>query len=295
MFRFFLIFMDEKHRNHIRDFIVSTFSEDEFQIFCCSNNILLEARNSFRESSFNMKVIELILFFDRREQIPVLIKYLHDYCEKKFCEDKFNKHLGPLVEILKPPLTSQHYRELGMQYWNKKEYLQAGFQYGFAIGAGNPVVEDYFRRGRCFCIQEKHDLAIQDFSSAIDRQPDHPEYYFYRGQCLIHADCEDKWSKSIEDFNRAIEFATDKLFKAQCYIEIGKCCDYKEDYQKAIRYKTIALELNATKSSYFYELGKSYVWFKDIRKAKLYIKKAADMGHKKAQIDLLKFSSNLVV
>ena len=72
---------------------------------------------------------------------------------------------------------------------------------GCAIKACNKTKEAYIKQGIANTKLKKYNQAIEDFSQAIDLDPNNAEYYYKRGITYGNLDQD---QRAIEDFNEAI-------------------------------------------------------------------------------------------
>ena len=58
----------------------------------------------------------------------------------------------------------------------------------------------YSNRGLAYCYQDDYDKAIQDFTEAIELEPNCVDNYVYRGEAYIQIQ---EYDRAIEDFSQA--------------------------------------------------------------------------------------------
>ncbi len=68
------------------------------------------------------------------------------------------------------------------------------------LKAGDP--DTINQRGRVYCLLEKHDKAIAEWTGLVKRFPRADEGFYHRGTCYVHVE---KYAEAVVDFTRAIE------------------------------------------------------------------------------------------
>ena len=144
---------------------------------------------------------------------------------------------------------SKHYAEPDVQ-----DYLRRGIEadkqgnsadaithYTKAISLkpDNPTLaETYYNLGDVYFTKEKHDLAIKEYSNAIEVKPDFAEAYHSRGNAYRH---QNDYKNALEDYDAAIrlkpDFSRAYYDRAIAYDNEGDYEDALEDYDAAIRLK----------------------------------------------------------
>ena len=134
------------------------------------------------------------------------------------------------------PDVAQNYSWRGGAYQQIAHYDLAIDDYTMAINLEDPEFSgsEYASRGFCYYAKGVYELAIQDLTEAITKDH-HPYYYNYRG-LAYHS--EKKYDLAIEDFNIAIEAINfnAELYsnRADTYIATGQTALAKVDLLKAI-------------------------------------------------------------
>jgi tetratricopeptide (TPR) repeat protein len=102
----------------------------------------------------------------------------------------------------------------------------------------------YFNRGLTYHAQEDYDRAVEDFSTVISREPNNAEAYFNRG--LAYSGKED-YDAAIKEYDKAILL---DLNSAQFYYQRGVAYSAKKDYDKAVADFKAAAALDSSHAGY---------------------------------------------
>ncbi|MDR1736419.1 MAG: tetratricopeptide repeat protein [Oscillospiraceae bacterium] len=110
----------------------------------------------------------------------------------------------------------------------------------------------YFSRGYFYSSEGEHNLAIEDYSKAIELKPDYAYAYNNRGAAYNSLG---KYDLAIEDFNKAIELKPDNAYaynnRGVAYNSLGKYDLAIEDFNKVI-------ELRSGDAKAYYNRGNAY-------------------------------------
>lgn len=134
----------------------------------------------------------------------------------------------------------------------------------------------YLERGRCYLLQEKYDLAIEDLTKALET---YPEYlngiaYYYRAKCFYNLK---KYEQAIQDLKQNLQLTQNP---ASSYYYLGECFLDQGKYPEAIGYYTQAIEHNKKYELAIAQRGYAYGLKKDYDKAILDYKKIIKMKKK---------------
>ncbi len=96
----------------------------------------------------------------------------------------------------------------------------------------------YIHRGMAFFGESNYDKALEDFTLAINLEPENPRIYFYRG--VVQRFRKDL-NGALVDFNRSLEldpYHFDALYnRAQVYFTLGNYVQAAEDCRQALALK----------------------------------------------------------
>lgn len=92
----------------------------------------------------------------------------------------------------------------------------------------------YYIRGLMFMSKDEYAKAVEDYSKAIDNEPDYPFAFNKRGQANLEMG---NYEQAFKDFERVIQFRPDddqaKQNLANAYMKRGISYDQKGDYARA--------------------------------------------------------------
>ena len=110
----------------------------------------------------------------------------------------------------------------------------------------NELLQAYFNRGRAYAEQGDDDLAIDDYTAAIELDPQFAQAYNGRGRAY---DEQGDYEQAMEDYTAAIEL--DPQY-AEAYNNRGLIYDPQGEYEQAIADFTVAIELEPKGAAAYY-------------------------------------------
>ena len=110
----------------------------------------------------------------------------------------------------------------------------------------------YNNRGIDYGEKGEHDLAVEDFTKAIELKPDYALAYNNRGAVYRS---KGEYDKAIEDCNKAIQLKSDY---AEPYSNRGAAYRNKADYERAIKDYDRAIKLKPNFVQAYYNRGLAY-------------------------------------
>lgn len=147
-----------------------------------------------------------------------------------------------------------------------------------AFASDNATVKDWYEKGKIALQGQKHDEAISAFTKAIDTNPAIAECYFYRG--IAHGN-KGEWDIAINDYTKAIEL--DKKVAVFAYNNRGLAYEKKGQLDLAIEDYSQIVQLHPKFGMAYDNRGHAYerkgqkdLALKDLRKA-------AQLGYEPAQ------------
>ena len=134
------------------------------------------------------------------------------------------------------------------------------------------LAKAYTARGSIYADKREYDLAIADWTKAIELAPEDAEVYYNRG--TAYGD-KGELDKAIQDYNKAIDLDPEDDIaynnRGVAYHNIGDFAAAIEDYSKSI-------ELDPHSNTYC-NRGEAWLHLKEWQKAKADLMKAKDMGN----------------
>ncbi|MBX2961710.1 MAG: tetratricopeptide repeat protein [Cyclobacteriaceae bacterium] len=161
-----------------------------------------------------------------------------------FAQGRFSKFFSPQ---LGPPVDIKEYLDIPFK-WNLPGKTQA-----------------YLNSGITELKEGSVQLAIQNFTEAIDLTP-HWAAYYYRGVCYKN---EQRFKEAKADFQRAVKL-NGELYQA--HLAIGIITFVEEGHFSAEKHFTKAIKVNPESEHAYYFLGNNNFWYDQ--------KKAREMYHK---------------
>jgi len=161
------------------------------------------------------------------------------------------------------------------QYFQKNDIRYSDLamkDYSKAIDLDPRNVDWYLHRANTYNMLNKNDLAVKDYSKAIELNPNMGNTYFCRA--LFYTTGEGNPALAIRDFTKALELGLEKVWvstayyqRAGLYKKIGKTELALQDYSKAIKVEPDSGSLYSLRSMFYAELGKNDLALQDYSKA----------------------------
>ena len=149
------------------------------------------------------------------------------------------KPSSTIVELLKCDQILPYRTSIGVIFtvrWTSLILLLTTIRKPFS-GTRQPA-RAYHGRGMAYGAKGDIDKAIEDFTKAIQYEPDHAEAYYHRGNSYV---IKDEFDRAIEDCDKAIQLNPDAadayLVRGNAYSSKGEIDFAIMDYSKAIRLK----------------------------------------------------------
>ena len=153
------------------------------------------------------------------------------------------------------------YNNRGIDYGEKGEYDLAIEDFTKAIELKRDYAFAYNNRGAVYRSKGEHDLAIEDCNKAIQLKSDYAEPYSNRGSAYRN---KGDYDRAIEDYNKAIQLKQDFV---QAYYNRGLAYHEKDELDIAIKDYSKAMELNPKLFHPYYNRGNAYLQKGDFDRA----------------------------
>ena len=144
------------------------------------------------------------------------------------------------------------YYNLGIVYFNTKQYEQALSQFNKIISALPNFDKPYYGRGLIYEKQKKYELALKDFKKVTEFNPNDPKPYYYLGKISI---LNKKFKEAKEYLDHATELNPEY---APTEFEYGNLQVAKNNVRGSIINYRRAVELDPTNNKYRQTLGEIY-------------------------------------
>ena len=123
------------------------------------------------------------------------------------------------------PTYAAAYHNLGNVYADIEKYDLAIQNYSKAIELDSDDAITYYGLGSVYAEIGDYGLAIQNYSKAIDLDPDDPDFYFKRGIAWL---CLSEWENAKSDLTNAINKGVD--IKSDFNEEYGSIAEFEQHY-----------------------------------------------------------------
>ena len=153
------------------------------------------------------------------------------------------------------------YNNRGIDYGEKGEHDLAIKDFTKAIELKPDYAIAYNNRGAVYRDKGEHDQAIEDCSKAIQLKPDYAEPYSNRGAAYRN---KGNYDRAIKDYDTAIKLKP-SFFEA--YYNRGLAYHEKRDFDPAIKDYSKAIELNPKLFHPYYNRGNAYFQKRDFDRA----------------------------
>ena len=175
-------------------------------------------------------------------------------------------------EINISPNNSLPYRNLSDIYVELRQFDKAREIYDNLINVDSNNAHSYAVRAHFFMAHiDDYLSSISDLSKAIELEIDNSDFYFTRAQVYYKTK---EYKSALNDYEKALELNPEITKSKYIYAEIAKCYAGIGDFEKALDYYNMGIDLGENASAYseralFYD---SYL--NDFEKAKLDFEKA---------------------
>ncbi len=181
------------------------------------------------------------------------------------------------------PGKAQYFADRGSLHLRRDDLKGAIADLSRAIDLEPHNSELLYRRSVVYGRKEKHRLAIDDLDRAIELHPRRSYYYLDRGKNYHEAG---KGDLALADFDQGIRLDPSN---GECYYSRGKTyLSSKQDARQAILDFTEAIERSRGNAKYYRGRGLARETLGHIVAARSDLKRAADLGDRRAEIALTK-------
>ncbi len=179
--------------------------------------------------------------------------FIKAYMESRKANPNSNMVIGLFSEaIAKDKNFWEAYYNLGIVYFNSKQYRQALNQFNKIIKALPNFDKPYYGRGLIYEKQKKYDLALADFKKVTEFNSNDPKPFYYLGKISI---LDKNFVKAKQYLDQSTNLNADY---APAYYEYGNLLKAQKQMRKAIPDYRRAVELDPTNIKYRQTLGEVY-------------------------------------
>lgn len=172
--------------------------------------------------------------------------------------------------------TAKEFTQRGMEFYEKREYMEALLNLNKAIDADANYSMAYYLRGNIKDAFDDRHGAMKDYNMAIEKNPKHADAFFARGNVKM----------KLQDFYGAIADYTAAIAINENYIEAyfnrGKAKQFLQAYEDAINDCTKIIQINPKNVDAYYMRGLLRINFGDLKNGCLDLSKAGELGDMKA-------------
>ncbi len=170
----------------------------------------------------------------------------------------------------------QHSIRNGVESFLNLDYNVALEEFSLAIEMNPKDTTGFFCRGLAKLQLKNFESAISDFTEAINLKIKEPNAFYYRALCYFNLrDIEN----AILNLNNYIGIESES---SEAYFDLAVCLKQKESINDAIKYFSIAVEKDPGNKSAYFERGLLRHKLNDLEGCCADLKKALEMGHLEA-------------
>lgn len=190
-------------------------------------------------------------------QVTRSIKAFENFCLGYMENEKPKKNLEAIVGLFRKAIRAdskfwEAYYNLGIAYFNDREYNQALQQFDIIIKSLPNFEKPYFGRGLIYLRKKEYKKAKNDFIKVTEFNPNDYKPFYYLGKISIIL-------KQFREANKHLKKAADiNPDYANIYYEMGNIYFINKKYQQAIPHYKRAVELDASDNDMHKKLGESY-------------------------------------
>jgi len=191
------------------------------------------------------------------------------YLGNAFCDrGLFKSGIGCYDESLKLEEYAGSYNNRGIAYAKLNKYEQAIEDFSKAIELDPDFAEAYNNRGLSYAELNEHEQAIKDYDKAIELNPNYAVAYNNRGNAYAKLN---KYKQAIEDYDRAIKLnpalAGAYNNRGIAYAKLNKYERAIKDYGKAIELNPDFVEAYGNRGIAYLEIHRYEESARDLKKA----------------------------
>ena len=181
-----------------------------------------------------------------------------------------------LVAVSSQAQNAKELTQTGMNFYEKKQYVEAILHFNKAIEQDDQYAQAYFMRGSIKENFEDRHGAMQDYNRAIELNKSYSEAYFARGN--VKYILQDYYG-AIDDFSKVIELDDNNV---KAYLKRGEAKQQLEAYEDAINDCSRIIEINNKDVDAYFLRGILRIEYGQLEKGCLDLSKAGEMGDLKA-------------
>ena len=200
-------------------------------------------------ASEELKSEEMIVESASKGQILRELEELHDICEESLFPDFVGFAYTQRSNAPYPITNAEEYIRRGVEAGQRGQYSEAIEDFTKAIELEPDHADAFSLRGLAYDRQGEYEHAIEDFTKAIELKSDHADAFSLRG---LAYDRQGEYEHAIEDFTKAIELKPDHI---NAHYNRGFVYDTKGEYDRAVEDYTKVIELKPEFANAYYDRG----------------------------------------
>ncbi|GCA71998.1 TPR repeat-containing protein YrrB [Microcystis aeruginosa NIES-2519] len=170
---------------------------------------------------------------------------------------RYDEGLAAITQAIDLAPRAAWYSNRGIIYYKQQKYDLAISDYSKAIEINPNYAQAYVNRGNLYSDLQKYDLALSDYNKAIDINPN--DAYAYNNRGVLYSDLQ-KYDLALSDYDKAIRINPNY---AMAYNNRGVLYSDLQKYDLALSDYSKAIELNRNFAMAYYNRGLLY---KDLQK-----------------------------
>ncbi|WP_419547741.1 tetratricopeptide repeat protein [Microcystis sp.] len=170
---------------------------------------------------------------------------------------RYDEGLAAINQAIHLAPRAAWYGNRGVLYYNQQKYELALSDYSKAIDINPNYADAYNNRGNLYKDLQKYDLALSDYSKAIDINPNDALAYNNRGNLYYN---QQKYELALSDYSKAIDINPNL---AEAYYNRGVLYDDQRKYDLALSDYSKAIDINPNYAMAYYNRG---ILYSDLQK-----------------------------
>ncbi|GCA73495.1 TPR repeat-containing protein YrrB [Microcystis aeruginosa NIES-2520] len=165
---------------------------------------------------------------------------------------RYDEGLVAITQAINLAPRAAWYGNRGNLYYYQQKYDLALSDYSKAIEINPNYAMAYYNRGTVYSDLQKYDLALSDFSKAIDINPNYADAYYNRG--VLYKDLQ-KYELALADYSKAIDINPNY---AMAYNNRGTVYSDLQKYELALADYSKAIDINPNYAKAYNNRGTVY-------------------------------------
>lgn len=178
--------------------------------------------------------------------------------------------------LLASAQNAREYTQKGMEFYEKREYMEALLNLNKAIEIDANYATAYYVRGNIKEVFEDHHGAMKDYNVAIEKNPKSADFFFVRGN--VKMKLQDYYG-AIADYTHAVGINENYI---EAYFNRGKAKQFLQAYEDAINDCSKIIQINPKNMDAYYMRGILRINYGDVKSGCLDLSKAGELGDLKA-------------